>query len=338
MVQEASGEYKFDMPFEFNCFECHSSIFVNRRTLFNILKLEVFSLLAGNSFTRKCKYMDLIARFAEMHRTGLFVMPNAWDAGSAKFLASYGFASIGTTSAGIAFSLGYRDSDPRISAEKILSVVESIVRAVDVPVSADLEAGLGHSLQDVAKTFKRAIDIGCAGGSIEDVCDYTHAGHFSLYSQVAAVERLKVARDTIDKARSRFVLTARTECYLTGHPNPLGETLSRLSAYFDAGADCVFAPGITDVNHISAIVSEIKCPLSVLPTGALSKLSRMELEQLGVRRLSTGSAIARLVYTTIRAAALDIHGAYPLAFSKNAITSDELDNLFNGSFTNRPIQ
>lgn len=219
-------------------------------------------------------------------------MPNAWDAGSAKYLAACGFAALGTTSAGIAFAAGHRDSDPRQSVDAMFAAIASIVAAVPIPVSADLEAGFGDSLDDVQRTFTRAIAIGCAGGSLEDVADYATPGQFVLRSRQDAIERVCAARAAIDQHATPFVLTARTECFLTGHPSPLAEAIDRLCAFRDAGADCLFAPGISQPADIATLVREVNAPLNVLTAGPAAQLTLAQLRDLGVRRISTGSALA----------------------------------------------
>ncbi len=267
-------------------------------------------------------------RFSRLHERGLFVMPNAWDIGSAKILEAAGFDAIATSSAGIAFSLGYRDSDPRFSAAQVLDSLAQIVRAVNVPVSADLEAGLGETPEDVKATFARAIQLGCAGGSIEDIRDYSVRGHFNLHSLPDALERVRAAREAIDRSGTQFVLTARTECYLVGHPRPLEEALERLTAFRDAGADCVFAPGISTVSDLAVLVSELQCAVSVLPVGELMQLPTAHLADMGVRRISTGSGIARAAYTLVRNAAVALHSGQ-LDIAKGAMTGDEFDELFD---------
>lgn len=267
--------------------------------------------------------------FKCLHESGIFVMPNAWDAGSAKFLASRGYASIGTTSAGMAYALGYRDSDPRLSKEWLFEALQRIVDAVAVPVSADLENGFGNAPEDVAATFARSIKIGCAGGSIEDVADYSTIGHMVLLDQEHAVEKIQAARAEIDHANVPFILTARTECYLTGHPSPLNETIKRLAAFRDAGADCVFAPGIADLGDIELIVKEVGIPVNVLVGGRASSLTVEALRSVGVRRISTGSNIARLAYAAMEQASSEIMRQGTFTFGRNTLDGDTLDKLFD---------
>ncbi len=254
-------------------------------------------------------------------------MPNAWDAGSAKYLAACGFAALGTTSAGIAFAAGHRDSDPRQSVDAMFAAIASIVAAVSIPVSADLEAGFGDSLDDVQRTFTRAITIGCAGGSLEDVADYATPGQFVLRSRQDAIERVCAARAAIDQHATPFVLTARTECFLTGHPSPLAEAIDRLCAFRDAGADCLFAPGISQPADIATLVREVNAPLNVLTAGPAAQLTLAQLRDLGVRRISTGSALARAAFTALHHAADDMLNKGNFAYAGTALSGEVLDGV-----------
>lgn len=267
--------------------------------------------------------------FRYLHEAGIFVMPNAWDAGSAKFLVSRGYTAIGTSSAGIAYALGYRDSDPRLPKECVFEALQRIVDAVAVPVSADLENGFGNCARELASTIARSIEIGCAGGSIEDVADYSARGRMSLLSREQAVEKIQAARAEIDRANAPFVLTARTECYLANHPSPLDEAIKRLTAFRDAGADCVFAPGVARMADIELLVRETGIALNVLAAGQASFLTVEALRAAGVRRISTGSSIARLAYAAMGEALSEMseHGSF--AFGYDALDGDALDSLFD---------
>jgi 2-methylisocitrate lyase-like PEP mutase family enzyme len=265
--------------------------------------------------------------FLAQHQRGTFLMPNAWDAGSAKYLAACGFAALGTTSAGIAFAAGHRDSDPRQSVDAMFAAIASIVAAVSIPVSADLEAGFGDSLDDVQRTFTRAIAIGCAGGSLEDVADYATPGQFVLRSRQDAIERVCAARAAIDQHATPFVLTARTECFLTGHPSPLAEAIDRLCAFRDAGADCLFAPGISQPADIATLVREVNAPLNVLTAGPAAQLTLAQLRDLGVRRISTGSALARAAFTALHHAANDMLNKGSFAYAGVALSGEVLDGV-----------
>lgn len=267
--------------------------------------------------------------FQALHHVGTFLMPNAWDAGSARYLAACGFKAIGTTSAGIAFAAGYRDSDPRLPVDTQFDAIARIVNAVSIPVSADLEAGFGDSLDDVRRTFSRAMAIGCAGGSLEDVADYSTPGRFVLHNRQDAADRVRAARAAIDQYGAPFVLTARTECFLTDHPTPLAEAIDRLCAFRDAGADCLFAPGISRAQDIATLVREVGAPINVLAAGPAARLTLEQLTGLGVRRVSTGSAIARAAFAAIRHAAEEMLHQHTFNYVAGALPGDTLDALFD---------
>lgn len=267
-------------------------------------------------------------RFLALHRQDVFVMPNAWDAGSAKLIAAAGFPALGTTSTGIAYAMGYRDSDPRIGPTAMLDAIGRIVDAVDVPVSADLEAGFGTTIEAVVTTIRRAIDIGCAGGSLEDIADYAKTGQSVLMETAEAVDRVRAACGEIKLFDPSFVLTARTECYLTGHPSPLKEAIKRLAAFRDAGASCLYAPGISDPDDIATLVKEVGGAINVLAAGKAAQLSVSRLAALGVRRISTGSGIARAVFATIDKAAREIAVEGTFSYTREALGGDFLDRFF----------
>lgn len=200
--------------------------------------------------------------FRELHAApGLVLMPNAWDAGSARMLAAAGFSAIGTTSAGIAFSRGLPDYDGRVTRPEMLDCVGRIAAAVDLPVSADLEAGYGIAPQDVAQTIALFIQAGVVGGNIED---YSGDARCPLFDAMLASERIAAARQAADSSGLPFTLTARTDCYLAGVDDPFSEAVRRSNLYRQAGADCLFVPGIRDAATIAALVREIDGPLSVV--------------------------------------------------------------------------
>ena len=207
--------------------------------------------------------MTLAAEFKALHAAPGFIMPNAWDVGSALILAAAGFKAIATTSAGIAFSLGQQDyaDDPRflVSREEMFARIREIVEAVDIPVSADLEAGYGDSPEAVAETVRMAIEAGLAGCNIEDriPCEAR------LYDESLACERIAAARAAIDAAGSDFVLTARSDVlFLTA--DDLTTTIHRANLYRAAGADCLFTPGVTDLPSISRLAADINGPLNMV--------------------------------------------------------------------------
>jgi 2-methylisocitrate lyase-like PEP mutase family enzyme len=235
------------------------------------------------------------ARFSELHREGVFVMPNPWDVGSARILAALGFPALATTSSGHAASLGKRDQ--HVELEELLDHVRAIVQAVDVPVNVDAEHGFAEDAGGVAQTLARIADAGAAGASIEDYDPVSGA----LEPLAVAVARVAAAAGAARE--SGLVLTARAENHLYG-VNDLDDTIARLSAYRDAGADCVYAPGLTDIDDIRRVVTEVGIPVNVL---ALRKgPSVAALGAAGVRRVSTGGSLAFAAYGALAAAAREL--------------------------------
>jgi 2-methylisocitrate lyase-like PEP mutase family enzyme len=269
------------------------------------------------------------AAFAELHRKQPgFVMPNAWDAGSALVLAAAGFPAIATTSAGIAFSLGKQDyavSDPRLAVapEEMLGRIREIAAAVRVPVNADLEAGFGDSPEQVAATVRRAIEAGAAGGNIED--KRPGAG---LYDETLAVERIVAAREAIDACGSRFVLTARTDALQAPTPDRLAACIRRANRYREAGADCLFAPGPSDLPTVSSLVKEIAGPLNVVMGLGTSDGNARELLAAGVQRISLGGSMARAALGFVRRCAEELRDSGSIGFAATQIPQSELNALF----------
>ncbi|HXB64327.1 MAG TPA: isocitrate lyase/phosphoenolpyruvate mutase family protein [Solirubrobacteraceae bacterium] len=232
------------------------------------------------------------ASFRALHAHGCFVIPNPWDAGSAKALQKLGFAALATTSAGFAFSRGLPDAPDALAVGDVLEHIADIVNAVDVPVSADFQAGYADDPDGVAANVRRCVDAGVAGLSLEDTRPEPHGGLFEVSE---AVERVQAARAAIDGAAD-VLLTARAECFLVGHPNPLAESVRRLQQYAEAGADVLFAPGVRERDQIRTIVEEVAPkPVNVLMS-ADTGLAVSDLARLGVRRVSVGSALARVAW------------------------------------------
>ena len=204
------------------------------------------------------------SHFATLHERGCFVIPNPWDVGSARYLQHLGFPALATTSAGFAFSQGLPDSgdDAVISRDRSLAYIASITAAVDLPVSADFMSGYGLEPEDVAESVARCVATGVAGLSIEDA---TGDPSSPLYDLPIAVERVRAARQAIDRSGEDVLLTARAECYHVGHPDPLRESVRRLQAYAAAGADVLFAPGPQNPAEIKALVEAVAPkPLNLL--------------------------------------------------------------------------
>ncbi|MEK6667022.1 MAG: isocitrate lyase/phosphoenolpyruvate mutase family protein [candidate division NC10 bacterium] len=264
-------------------------------------------------------------RFLELHTGGrLLVLPNAWDAGSARIFEQAGFHALGTTSAGVALSLGYPDGE-RVSRAEMLEAVRRIASAVAIPVTADLEAGYGPTVNDAVETAKGAIAAGAVGMNFED-----STSDDRLVDVAVNVERIRAVKKVAEAEGIAFVLNARTDVFLLqigGSAGRFDETVRRANAYRAAGADCLFVPGVTDAETIGRLVRAIKGPMNVLagrgtpPTG--------ELERLGVARVSIGGGPMRAALTlTLRIAQeLAERGTYT-SFTENALPLRDFNRLF----------
>ena len=240
------------------------------------------------------------ATFRQLHQSGCFVIPNPWDVGSARYLQHLGFAALATTSAGYAFSQGLPDSDVAVSRERTLSNIAEISAAVDLPVNADFSSGYGTTPEDVADSVTRCVATGVAGLSIEDA---TGDPANPLYELPVAVERVQAAREAIDRSGSGVLLTARAECYHVGHPDALRESIRRLQAYAEVGADVLFAPGPQKADEIKALVQAIHPrPFNLLVVRDIG-LHVDDIAALGVRRISVGGALALAGWTAFTRAA-----------------------------------
>lgn len=264
--------------------------------------------------------------FLSLHQQNhTFVMPNAWDAGSAKMLASAGFKAMATTSAGIAFSLGRPDSENAVSRDEMLQSIQRIVQAVSLPVSADLEAGFGRTPEVVAETIRLAMSVGIVGGNIED---FTSDKQKLLFDRALARDRIRAARLAADNFKWPFVLTARTDCYLVEHANPFAEALERAQLYCEAGADCIFVPGVKDLNTIEQLVRQIPKPLSVVVGLKGSPFSVQQLANIGVCRITIGGSLARTNYALIRKAAQEMLVSGQFSYAEEQIPDSELCEFF----------
>jgi methylisocitrate lyase len=262
-----------------------------------------------------------VSEFRRLHEAGCFVLPNPWDIGSARILVGLGFKAVATTSAGLAWSLGRRDNE--ISVELSLSHLRTIAAAVDVPVNADFEDGFAGDPLGVAANVWAAVETGIAGLSIEDS---TGDQATPLYDVALAVERIKAARKAIDDSGTGVLLTGRSEGFIAGRPD-LAETVRRLVAYADAGADCVYAPGVRGIRDISAIVGAVAPkPVNVLVSTDFTTVG--QLAEAGVRRISVGGALARAAWTGFLSAAKEIvaNGTFS-ALTRN-IPVPEMNTLF----------
>ncbi len=254
---------------------------------------------------------DKAERFQALHRDGCFILPNAWDAGSARILASLDFPAIATTSAGLAFMLGRRDGQAAVSRAEALANAADILAATDLPVSADLEDGYGADPAACAETVRRAAEAGLCGCTIEDT---TADPASPLHDLDAAVARIRAAAIAARAAPHPFVLTARAENFLHGRPD-LDDTIRRLVAFAGAGADCLYAPGLPTLDAIRAVVAAVAPkPVNVLSGPGDGLLPFQALAQAGVRRVSVGGALARAAYgSMLRTGRLLRDGALPAA-------------------------
>src|SRR5229473_2342987 len=231
------------------------------------------------------------------HGPRLLLLPNAWDVASARILEECGHPAMATTSAGIAYSLGYPDGQ-RISRGEMLEVVGRIARAVRIPVTADLEAGYGTTPKDMAETVKAAIEAGAIGMNLEDVTGDDESSQVAIPLQV---EKIRAIRETAASLGVPFVLNARTDIYLMligPEPTRFERTVERLRAYRDAGADCLFVPGLYDRDGIAKVVKAVEAPVNILATPACPALT--EMEKIGVARVSAGSGIMRAAMGTVQ--------------------------------------
>ncbi|WP_296652583.1 isocitrate lyase/phosphoenolpyruvate mutase family protein [Paraburkholderia sp.] len=268
-------------------------------------------------------------RFRELHtKSETFLMPNAWDPGSARMLASSGFSAIATTSAGIAFSLGLPDYEGAVSQRVMVDCIHRITRSVELPVSADLEAGYGTEPVDVAKTIELAVSAGIVGGNIED---FTGNSAAPLFDSLLAVERIRAARATADASGIPFTLTARTDCYLAKMENAFSEAVRRANLYREAGADCLFVPGASDPGTIAELVKEIDGPLTVVMGLTGLSITVAQLQDIGVRRVTIGGSLARATYHLIRKAAQEmaLHGTFD--YASQQIPDAELCAFFSAA-------
>jgi 2-methylisocitrate lyase-like PEP mutase family enzyme len=254
----------------------------------------------SRSMTPMPDFTSRRAAFRTLHASGCFVIPNPWDPGSARYLRRLGFPALATTSAGFAFSRGLTDQAAAALPDAVLAHIEEIVAAVDVPVNADFGSGLADDPQGVAANVRRCVETGVAGLSIEDA---TGDRRNPLYDLPAAIQRITAARAAIDATGADVLLTARAECYLTGHAEPFKESMRRLEAYAAAGADVLYAPGITSPADIKTMAAAFSPkPVNLLVSRNIG-VTVADLAAIGVRRISVGSTLARVAWTGFMRAA-----------------------------------
>ena len=275
-------------------------------------------------FGMKSTQTFVAEKFRELHETGCFVVPNPWDIGTAIYLERLRFKAVATTSAGFAFSRGKPDGG--VPRDEMLAHIREIVKATSLPVNADFHAGYADEPEDVAANVRLCVETGVAGLSIEDS---TGRSDCPLYEKKLAIERIRAALSAIDASKSGAVLTGRCEAWLVGDPDPLHTVLDRLTAYAEAGADCLYAPGVIDPNEIAQIVNAVAPkPINVLVSGFNHHLTLAGLADLGVRRISLGSGLALAAWGAFSRAAQDLKTIGTFNLLADNAPSVELNQLF----------
>ena len=269
------------------------------------------------------KQLSAVKHFHGLHESGCFVLPNPWDAGSAIYLEHAGFKALATTSAGFAFAQGLPDGG--VALDMMLDHFRAIVKVTSLPVNADFLNAFAGDPDGVAENVRRCVETGVAGLSVEDSTGNTEK---PLYDFALALERVKAARAAIDSSDIAVVLTARCEAHLVGAADPLRTSLDRLVAYADAGADCLYAPGFTTPDEIAAIVKAVAPkPVNVLLYSKNCDLTFQQLAELGVRRISLGSSLARAAWTGVLAFTRQIQETGQFSWLSQA-TAFDFNRLF----------
>jgi 2-methylisocitrate lyase-like PEP mutase family enzyme len=259
--------------------------------------------------------------FRTLHeRPGIFVMPNPWDAGTAKLFASLGFEALATTSFGLANALGRVDGTLAVSCEELIANCREIAQAIDLPVNADLENGYADEPRKAAEIIRMAAEAGVVGGSIEDA---TGRDDEPIYDFNLAVERVAAAAEIAHSLPFPFTFTARAENFLHGRRD-LDDTVRRLQAFAKAGADVLYAPGLLDLATIRQVVAAVTKPLNVVMSAADPDLTTQQLADAGVKRISVGGALSRLAYAAVRDAALAMRDQGSYQWVRNAMPSKDL--------------
>jgi 2-methylisocitrate lyase-like PEP mutase family enzyme len=260
--------------------------------------------------------------FRQLHESGCFVIPNPWDVGSARYLQGLGFKALATTSSGFAWSRACRDG--AVTLDGVLQHLADMAAATDLPINADFESGFARDAAGVSRNVRLAVDTGVAGLSIEDSTGDAAA---PLYELTVAIERIRAARRAIDQAGGDTLLVGRAECFLVGRPD-LGETIGRLQAYANAGADCLYAPGIRTREQIEAVVTALAPKPVNLLVGWPSDMTMQQIAALGVRRVSVGGALARTAWGGFMRAARQLSEQGRFDGFVNAASGDELNSMF----------
>ena len=269
--------------------------------------------------------IDLGRRFRRLHESGTFLMPNAWNAGSALLLETAGFEAIGTTSAGIAYSLGKADATGALSIDEALDETVRIAGAVSVPVNVDAENGYGASPEAVAGCIRRCIDAGAVGAGIED---YTWNPARPLHDRALAVERVRAAREAVDASGVPFVLTARADCYLYRVPDAFSESVARSNLYREAGADLLYTPGVADRGEVAALVREVDGPMNFVVGKGTADWTLAELAELGIRRVSIGGSLLRATFALAERAAAEMKNEGRFTWAADQPGPADFDRLF----------
>ncbi len=282
------------------------------------------------------RQLSVIEKFRELHAEGCFILPNPWDAGSAAYLEHLGFKALATTSAGFAFSRALPDSVIGVPRDLMLDHFRDIVNATSLPVNADFQTGYADEPEGVADSVTRCIATGVAGLSIEDA---TGTDATPLYDFDLAVKRINAARAAIDASGMPVILTARCEVWLVGDPDPLKIALQRLTAFAEAGADCLYAPGVRQPAEISELVKAVAPkPLNVLVSTGNRNLTHSQLQDLGVRRISVGSALANVAWGAFMRAAQEIKESGTFEAFGAAAAYADLNGLFNEQLRKRETE
>jgi methylisocitrate lyase len=264
---------------------------------------------------------DRVRVFRQLHESGCFVIPNPWNVGSARLLAQMGFKALATTSSGLAWSLGRRDN--HVPLDEVLGHLRAISGSVGVPVNADFEGGFASEPEGVGTNVAKAVQTGIAGLSIEDS---TRDASRPLFDFDLALERIRAAREAIDDSETGVLLTARSEGFVAGRPD-LNETIRRLCAFAEAGADCLFAPGLRRLSDIQAVVDAVKPkPVNVLVGSDFTTVG--ELADVGVRRISVGGALARAAWVGFLQAAKEIAEQGTFTALARGVPSAEINGAF----------
>jgi 2-methylisocitrate lyase-like PEP mutase family enzyme len=263
--------------------------------------------------------------FRALHeRAGIFIMPNPWDAGTAKLFASLGFEALATTSLGFANTLGRVDGTLAVKREELIANCREIASATELPVNADLENGYADDPREAARIIRLAADAGVVGGSTEDASGNPAK---PIYDFNLAVERVAAAVEVARSLPFPFTLTARAENYLHGRRD-LDDTIRRLQAFAAAGADVLYAPGLRDLETIRQVAAAVPKPLNVVMSAADPDLTAGQLAGVGVKRISVGGALSRLAFAAVRAAAIEMRDAGTFQWVRDTIPSKDLKPIF----------